>query len=479
MTYPVGGATYDYIQRQKDEIIMKSIDKLTTVEEEALKIIKHHQIMSDDLNQQYDEISNLTNQAIVKSEEILKKYNIPLKTIVDSKVSSSTAYEAKNSHLKSWDALVKGANANIDKEISFEDVLTKEEIEKVRHEYAQLNESFNSMHRLDGWDWTIAGVSGVIAALVDILLVQMPKHKGFLGAEGHEGGPLSNWMNDHIHNSMSPEEIAKLERDNWVPYDAAHNKNLNINIDGLNTRTHRIQSFGHDPILGFIFGVKDILNGEFSAIDIHGKFITQAIDLSSHPEMLGMSLFNAIGTVIGHLKSDVATSAGLPAPLMGLLQLIPGEINGHTFTEITRGMYVQGYNFNHFLAMSIPVMIIEVLVRLLYFSKRHWKDGYSIKDSIPFGDKPKLQTMLFSAHTIATAANAGKVYLQANPLAINYPQWIAFFKYSIGQIKWILIDKPNKRFKYIQCEIDNSWIEINTDLDSIINNTNIKPFILK
>jgi hypothetical protein len=102
-----------------------------------------------------------------------------------------------------------------------------------------------------------------------------------------------------------------------------------------------------------------------------------------------------------------------------------------------------------------------------------------MKDSIPFGDKPKLQTMLFSAHTIATAANAGKVYLTCSPLSINYPQWVAFFKYSIGQIKWILIDKPNKCFKYIQNEINNDWLKIDADLNSIISDTNIKPFILK
>jgi hypothetical protein len=435
--------------------------------------------LSEELNQQYDSMIIECEETLISSNEILKKYNMQSQSSIVENTQTQILEISLEVRQKTWGELVSEAESKIDYEVSFNDVLSEDELQKVHNEYIALREAFDSIHRLDGWDWTIAGVSGTVAALVDIFLVQMPKHSGIGGTKGHEGGSLSNWFREHIQNSLTPEEISKLERDNWVPYDAANNQNLNIDIDGLNSRTHRFQSLGHDPILGFIFGVKDILNGEFTAIDINGDFITQSINMSNHPEMLGMSLFNAIGTVIGHLKSDIATPAGLPAPLMALLQLIPGEFNGHTFTKITRDMYVQGYNFNHFLAMSVPVMIIEVLVRLLYFVKRHWKDGYSMKDSIPFGDKPKLQTMLFSAHTIATAANAGKVYLTCSPLSINYPQWVAFFKYSIGQIKWILIDKPNKCFKYIQNEINNDWLKIDADLNSIISDTNIKPFILK
>jgi len=446
-------------------------------EKDVLKVIKHHQNMSEELNSTYNTTLDRANQETIKAKDVLKKYNVNVTINDDTNIDTTNC--SINKRVSSWSEIVNEANLSIDDEITFSDILTKEEIEKVSNEYLALKEAFNAMHRLDGWDWTIAGVSGVIAALVDVFLVQMPEHKGMLGSEGHDGSPLSNWMKEHIQNSMSSEEISKLERDNWVPYDAANNKNLNMNIDGLNTRTHRLQSLGHDPILGFIFGVKDILNGTFTAIDLNGEIISQTVEMSKHPQMQGMSIFNAIATVLGHLKSDIATPAGLPTPLMGLFQLIPGEINKHTFAELTRYMYKNGYNFNHFLAMSIPVMIIEVLVRVLYFIKRHYKDGFSIKDSVPFDGTPKLQTMLFSAHTLATAANAGKVYLQANPLAINYPQWITFFKYSIGQLKWILIDKPNKRFKYVQDKIDDEWIAIDDELNSIFNNSSIKPYILK
>ena len=57
--------------------------------------------------------------------------------------------------------------------------------------------------------------------------------------------------------------------------------------------------------------------------------------------------------------------------------------------------------------------------------------------------------MLFIGHSAATAVNAGKVYFTQNPMAINYPQWLAFAKYSYQQLKWVLLEKPAARDAYV------------------------------
>ena len=44
-------------------------------------------------------------------------------------------------------------------------------------------------------------------------------------------------------------------------------------------------------------------------------------------------------------------------------------------------------------------------------------------------------------------------------MAINYPQWIAFAKYSYKQLKWVLVEKPEARQKYVQGILDE---ELNT-----------------
>ena len=114
--------------------------------------------------------------------------------------------------------------------------------------------------------------------------------------------------------------------------------------------------------------------------------------------------------------------------------------------------------------MSVPAMIVEVIVRLGYAIKRI-KEERSVKDSIPLSlnreKHPKLATMLFIGHAGATAANAGKVYFTKNPVAINYPQWIAFAKYSYSQFKWAMIDKPALRDAYIR-------ERINDELDAVL-----------
>ena len=224
---------------------------------------------------------------------------------------------------------------------------------------------------------------------------------------------------------------------------------------------------GHDPLLGFFVGVMDILSGTMTTIDKKGKVVIQVIDEYSGRKET--SLIEALGKQFRHLKSDVTTSMGLPVPLMGLFNLFQfGSIGkeNQTIAEIVQGMYYEGYDFIHFCSMSIPVMVTEIIVRISWAVKR-LSQGYSIKDSIPVTigskskiKKPKLETMLFIAHSGATAVNAGKIVFTRNPMAINYPQWIAWAKYAFRELKWELINKPELQNKYVMSLIENERVDI-------------------
>ena len=139
-----------------------------------------------------------------------------------------------------------------------------------------------------------------------------------------------------------------------------------------------------------------------------------------------------------------------------------------TVAEIVQGMYYEGYDFIHFCSMSIPTMIVEVIVRLGYAFKRI-KEGNKIKESIPFSTNrekhPKLATMLFIGHSAATAINAGKVAFTKNPMAINYPQWIAFAKYSYSQAKWILVEKTEMQDKYVSGKLNDELSVLYAEID--------------
>jgi hypothetical protein len=78
--------------------------------------------------------------------------------------------------------------------------------------------------------------------------------------------------------------------------------------------------------------------------------------------------------------------------------------------------------------------------------------------------------MLFIGHSAATAANAGKIVFIKDPakkaLAFNYPQWIAFAKYSYLQLKWVIAEKPEAREAYVMGNINEELQEVFDKIDS-------------
>jgi hypothetical protein len=122
---------------------------------------------------------------------------------------------------------------------------------------------------------------------------------------------------------------------------------------------------GHDPILGFIFGVIDIMGGTGSFIDKHGDL--KRIDKAMNPETLTVAFLK----VFLHLLSDVCTSAGLPAPFFTLLQLLKAKspfVLGSSgervsWTDVARYMYTHGYDLRHFATMGVVPATIEMMIR--------------------------------------------------------------------------------------------------------------------
>lgn len=49
-------------------------------------------------------------------------------------------------------------------------------------------------------------------------------------------------------------------------------------MEGLSAYYHRLLELGHDPVLGFVFGVADILNGTMTTIDKNGKIVCQVME---------------------------------------------------------------------------------------------------------------------------------------------------------------------------------------------------------
>ncbi len=352
----------------------------------------------------------------------------------------------------SWDALVEDARSTYRSGHHAEGLLTEEELAAAGERVRILNEEYNALHRLDHVDIAISVSAGTLSSFVDILLVGIPERT----PDGLRGRPLENYVRDWFLERFPPKEMERLARDvsSKVPYDAPYNTGFtNEYVEGLWPTMHRLYSLGHDPLLGFVVGTLDILRGRMTTIDKFGKILSQEIPRYAGREEA--TVFAALCKQLIHFKSDVTTSMGLPAPFMGLFNLMQfGSVGEEeqTIAEIVQGMYYEGYDFQHFCAQSVPVMLTEVVVRLGYFLKRV-AEGHGVKESIPVTAdrerRPKLGTMLFTAHSLATAVNAGRVAFTKDPMAINYPQWLFFAYRSFAQAKWAMIEKPLKRHEYV------------------------------
>lgn len=438
------------------------------------------------LKRQAGELENIefpdlvsVDASIASSEELLRKLGI------DSHVArgdaSITLHAKKALVVPSWEELCAEAEREVAGDVALEDLFTAEELAGNELAVKMLNDEYNALHSLDRYDVAISVVAGLVASIVDILLVGVPHRT----ADGLRAAPLSDYVREYFDNRFPEADMEKLANSkvSKVPFDAQDNRNTTIRVEGLSAYYHRLLSLGHDPILGFVFGVADILNGTMTTIDKGGKIAVQV--MANYADRTEADVFAAIAKQIVHLKSDITTSMGLPAPMMGLFNLLQfgsiGETE-QTIAAIVQGMYYEGYDFIHFCSQSIPVMILEVIIRLGYAFKCI-KEGHRLTDSIPFSlDRekyPKLATMLFIGHAAATAVNAGKVCFSKNPMDINYPQWLTFAKYAYTQAKWAIVDKPSARDAYVSGrtseelsvvydEVDKTFLEVTRDYVLVI-----------
>ena len=283
--------------------------------------------------------------------------------------------------------------------VSVDDLLAPEEVLRLEQRFYG---GFTLQTRMDPYDIAAACVAGLVATLVDWFIVRVPKDMKYLG-EPVKGSPLTGWLRD-IELPMQKQ----FEKWFKVPYDAVRG----VNVKGFFPKTHRLQTFGHDPLFGLVVGVIDILRGGLTAVGTDGKIVV----LSGLAEPTWNPL-KALVWVLGHLVSDGFTSMGLPAPGWSLLQLFQvgrfGE-NERTVAELARFMYLKGYDSRHFLTMSSSVAAAAVVLRGYFWLRRKLDPAYEadaaheaiVGKAAGTSDHPRMLAMSLVANSMGAAANA-------------------------------------------------------------------------
>lgn len=237
------------------------------------------------------------------AEELLRKLGYQPE---DLKGLAPVAQKKKTMVIPTWQEVCANAERSVGKHCELDDLFTEEELQRNELAIKQLNAEFNAVHRLDAFDLSIAALAAIVGAAVDIVLVGVPQKT----AEGLKAGTLSDYIRDYFDKKFPEEEMQKLanSKESKVPFDAQDNRHTTIRVEGLSAYYHRMLQLGHDPLLGFIFGVADILTGKMTTIDKTGKFVSQVME--NYADRRETDIFAALAKQVAHLKSDVTTSMG-------------------------------------------------------------------------------------------------------------------------------------------------------------------------
>jgi len=353
---------------------------------------------------------------------------------------------------ESWEEVVRRSRMAIgDTPANLDDLLTGKELSSIDRRFG---DGFTARSRIDRYDIMAAVVAGVTAALLDYLVVAVPKESELTQALKKLAVRDDNWLAG----------IAK------VPYDRV----AGISLDGFNPNAHRAMSFGHDPLLGWVYGTMDILRGTLTGASRSG-----VVNVFESGPPTAQTLPAALALQAMHLMSDVVTPAGLQLPGWSALLAIDKSLLGssESVAEISRMMYVRGYDTWHLPTMAVPVLGIEVVLRGYVGLRQLLDDVYRDEldlerlrvNSERVRDLPRYEVMALIARSIAVAGNAGRFALSgSNPLTLNFPLWMAFAKSLLGRLDQAkpastMIDTANMN----RLILDAGWVSLEIDRDDL------------
>lgn len=307
---------------------------------------------------------------------------------------------------------------------AFEDILRVHDVclEKISETDRELNRRLEEIEEecrltncCDKWDYVMASSTGLLAGLVDAFLVGDPTNSvlqnpsdNFVSGCVKKFAKLSGWTGPRAGTDEMTSAISFLEREFPVNYDQRHSADVGY-LFSMSAQNHHLLSLAHSPSpIGLICSIINQWNSTSTFI-VDGELIT--IDTESF-ELKGNNPFSKIfcGFVnwLGHIMSDVAGSsesrlrgAGVPIPFFELTQTLNlgsfGE-DRKTLAEVARKVYENGYDLRFGLAQSLPVVMVELILRVYriirdrYEKQKSWTE--CLKYTI-FGEQDlRMQKML-------------------------------------------------------------------------------------
>ncbi len=186
--------------------------------DDGVRVALYHQQLLDSVSRSESERAETLSAALNSSEELLASlgYALPENSKRQTGQSAKIPFGIK---AQSWKEILAEAQQSTPEQIEFTALLTPREIDTVLKKHAAIGSELSWFDSLNRFDFALSIAAGVIAGALDVLLVGIPAHPGFLGGEGSEGGWLSNVMKEKINNLFPESKIKQMEKMYSVPFD--------------------------------------------------------------------------------------------------------------------------------------------------------------------------------------------------------------------------------------------------------------------
>ncbi|MGF1697889.1 hypothetical protein L4C54_19695 [Vibrio lamellibrachiae] len=421
-----------------------------------------------------DELSEVSTVSV--DEHSIYQSTTPIHTVEQIDYIKVSKADSLEDILELNDAYAQRQSLNLDSD-PYKDLMSVSE----RIEFERwVKEDFTYQNaNCDKYDYFIASTCGLIGGLIDIFFVIAPG-EGLAGKFTDEMtnkavekfAQLNGWKGPREGSDPTTSAIGFLERNFKINYDHRHGGDVD-HLFKMSTKNHHIKSLGHSPdLVGLFFSILNqftntasfIAGGKLITIDTD-EFALQGSDFIS-------KIFSGFTNWLGHLFSDVAGSSGavtrgsgIPIPFFSLLQLFDiGEFGEHkqSFATMAVKVFEQGYDARHGAAMAIPVVITELLTRIMWVVKRRFYHEQDWSECIPSVSNPELRRMLLVSHGTLCAVDTVDATLKSGGTVLGFMKHaniIAYARFGVLAVKevkaWYLVGRlePDKVDAYLDLEL--------------------------
>ena len=252
------------------------------------------------------------------------------------------------------------------------------------------------------------------------------------------------------------DKITYLENKYRVSYDQSTNDKTIGDAVNITPNNHHMKSLAHCPdIIGLSFAILDQFTDTTSFVQ--GGKVIRVVPVNNKVELRGSDflskLFCAFCNWMGHLLSDFCGSHsskgrgdGIPIPFFEVFQFCDfGNFTSadgeYTIATLAMKVYENGYDARFGMALAIPVILNDLMVRFIWALKKHFYSKKSWKECIPSNKHSDLRIMLLISNASLCLTDGADALIRGHGdileicLHLNVIAWFKLVKRALLELE--------------------------------------------